>query len=714
MFRPNALSILSAAVFGIAGVAAAQDDDLRPYITPPDVPVRALEVQQGFAGLTDQEKLYAHWMSEASWRGALICFAQVSAESPQILELLLRLFAVDPVELRVLTSRMGVSGGELDQLRQYAARFLSNAGNYLSFGDSKFIPALPIEKFTVIVEAAAHLDEQGGDRLLELFDAVKHRIYSLHGDERGLGFGKDGTSSYYTENVTADEAELMNRFMQRQGIEGWNTRVSKDEGPGWRRLTLHVASIEESQVALDNFEGYEIWLAKGDFADILRRVVEALRNAEHYAANAEQRAMIQDYIRHFESGDIDAHKDAMRHWVKDLGPAVETNLGFIETYRDPAHVRAEWEGLVAVVNKEQSRRFQTLVDAAPKFIQMLPWGRDFEKDAFRKPDFTSLDVLTFANSGIPAGINIPNYDDIRMNEGFKNVSLGNVLSSGGASTERFEFVPDADQDLMRAWRAPAFEVQVGLHELLGHGSGKLLSQTGDDAFNFDRNLINPLTGKAVATWYKPGQTWGSQFGKIASSWEECRAEAVGLYLCHDPDVLRIFGHEGKEAEDVAYVNWLLMAQAGLSALPFYDPTTKVWGQAHMQGRYALMRVMLEAGGGLLAIDQNEQGQYVARLDRSKIATVGRKAIGDFLNRLNIYKATADVEAGKALYEHYTGVDERMLEVRRYAIDHRKPRHIWVQAVTDIDLAGRVVLRTYPPTHQGVIDSFLDRYSDLAR
>ena len=109
------------------------------------------------------------------------------------------------------------------------------------------------------------------------------------------------------------------------------------------------------------------------------------------------------------------------------------------------------------------------------------------------------------------------------------------------------------------------------------------------------------------------------------------------------------GHEGKKAEDIIHMNWLNMARAGLMGLEFYTPETGKWRQAHMCARYVILRVMLEAGEGFVSIEQftsaDGKPDLVVRLDASKIETTGKKCIGDFLLKLQVYKSYGDVERG---------------------------------------------------------------------
>lgn len=49
------------------------------------------------------------------------------------------------------------------------------------------------------------------------------------------------------------------------------------------------------------------------------------------------------------------------------------------------------------------------------------------------------------------------------------MSLGNVVSAKAAK-EVVTFIKSSDLELYEKYRGESFEVQVGLHELLGHGN----------------------------------------------------------------------------------------------------------------------------------------------------------------------------------------------------------------------------------------------------
>ena len=65
----------------------------------------------------------------------------------------------------------------------------------------------------------------------------------------------------------------------------------------------------------------------------------------------------------------------------------------------------------------------------------------------------------------------------------------------------------------------------------------------------------------------------------------------------------------------------------------------------MQARYVILRVLLEAGEGLvqlccLTADTDGKPDILIKLDREKIESVGRPAIGDFLRKLQVCKCSS--------------------------------------------------------------------------
>ncbi len=81
------------------------------------------------------------------------------------------------------------------------------------------------------------------------------------------------------------------------------------------------------------------------------------------------------------------------------------------------------------------------------------------------------------------------------------------------------------------------------------------------------------------------------------------------------------------------------ARAGLRCVEFWQPSTKKWLQAHAQDHYVTLRVLIEAGNGLITIEETTgsdgKPDLVFKLDYSKIDSVGRPALASFLQKLQV-------------------------------------------------------------------------------
>lgn len=92
---------------------------------------------------------------------------------------------------------------------------------------------------------------------------------------------------------------------------------------------------------------------------------------------------------------------------------------------------------------------------------------------------------------------------------------------------------------------------MACHELLGHGTGKLIYSSEKDP---KPSFTDPITNETFESCYLPQETWNSKFGSISTSYEECRADTCGFFLCTVPEVYSLFGIEDSFVTTLLWVN----------------------------------------------------------------------------------------------------------------------------------------------------------------
>ncbi|CAG8971088.1 hypothetical protein HYALB_00009689 [Hymenoscyphus albidus] len=521
--------------------------------------------------------------SRAAWHGTRIILRQVSPESIYIFDFLLEIYSNCSGDWQSLASEFDISLGEVDAFLEYAASFLSNIGNYYGSGDQKFIPVVGPEFFNKLTAKSS--------KLKQLYEKVAQPILSL--PPFSLGFPSKLTqSSYYPESltITREEITAISKALEERSVFPENIRIQKVETTDRAIFKVLQASVDKEEhreeFLLPDGKG-SVRIFRGDHSEELEKISSCLTEASKYSANEIQR----------------------REPGLETPSRVENIFGFVEPYRDPHGIRAEFEGLVAISDPNETKILIEIVESSAKFIKRLPWANSnspenngegpFEKALFDPPDFSSIHALAYCSSIIFPGINLPNYNDIRQECGFKNVIIANRMS---------------------AW--------VVLHELLGYGTGKLMCQENDGRFNFDINNppIDPITEKPISSWYK--------------------AEPVGAYLLDDKELLAFLGFADESeitAEDFTYNLYLQLGVHGLRGLQ----NLNIDDAAH----FAMLKCLLLDGGGFMTIECDlATERLIVRVHRSKFVSHGKPALGQMLLRLHMYRSTADVVSCRSYYE----------------------------------------------------------------
>ena len=256
-------------------------------------------------------------------------------------------------------------------------------------------------------------------------------------------------------------------------------------------------------------------------------------------------------------------------------------------------------------------------------------------------------VVEAGDSGpiTPIGVNLPNDQRIREKYGSKSVSLSNVLDAYERSMPdsfRQEFAwDDAEVERAKTWGAFASELTTEIHEVLGHGSGRMA----------DHVTVTPQ----------------DLLKEQYSALEETRADLVALYFVADPYLATIGLVPSDEQQAVVQTEYEAYARNALVQLRRVRVGAQL-EEDHMRNRQAIVHWLLANTRAIDVRTPRREDLFRRRSTPTRSATAWRKLLAE-VQRI---KSEGDYAAAKELFETY-GVhfDPEMRDEVVARVDHLK-------------------------------------------
>lgn len=554
----------------------------------------------GFENLTLKQKTFIYHLQEAALWGRDILFDQNGLYNLEIRNILEAIY----------TDETGnESDKNLDGFREYTKRVWFSNGIHHHYGCEKFVPGFTKEWFVEHVKKAkVAIDDERLNTICDVIfnpDVMQKRVNLAE----GVDLVKTSACNYY-QGVTQAEAEAFYAEQKQKGdplhpvMYGMNSTLIKKGG-----------EIME-----------ERWTTKGKYGTQLTKIVENLRLARPYAEDAQQQAVIDKLIEHYETGDLKAFDEYSILWVDNTEPLIDFVNGFIECYGDPLGLKCSWESIVNFKDLEATKRTETLSSNAQWFEDNSPVAPEFKKEKVKGVSAKVIKAAILSGDLYPAsaiGINLPNSDWVRAEHGSKSVTIGNLTDAynkaakGSGMLQEFAY-GEEEIGIMEKYGDLTDDLHTDLHECLGHGSGKLLEGIDGDSL----------------------KAYGSTI-------EEARADLFALYYLADDKLIELGLLPDKEAYKASYIGQ--MQNGLLTQLVRIKPGDNI-EEAHMRNRALIARWALEHGKAenVMELVQRDGKTYVKINDYEKL----RNLFGDLLAEIQRIKSTGDYEEAKRLVEAY--------------------------------------------------------------